>query len=227
MSPRVSDDTAAPARPTRRRSSTRAELVRAAEALFDETGSASASVEAIVTRAGFTRGAFYSNFATTDELFFAVYEAQEAVVVERLEDGFRAALGTTDPQSADAIVSGVLGGLPPEGKWYAIRSVLLSRARHEPELRALLRAHTDAFHAALEPLLVESVTAQGRRLTVAPDVFTRAVVAAHVGAVSQTVLYDDAATIRVAAVRGALLGLSEPAREPDGADDLDDTGGTA
>jgi len=203
MSPRVSDDTAAPARPTRRRSSTRAELVRAAEALFDETGSASASVEAIVARAGFTRGAFYSNFATTDELFFAVYEAQEAVVVERLEDGF------------------------PEGKWYAIRSVLLSRARHEPELRALLRAHTDAFHAALEPLLVESVTAQGRRLTVAPDVFTRAVVAAHVGAVSQTVLYDDAATIRVAAVRGALLGLSEPAREPDGADGADDTGGTA
>ena len=54
---------------TRRREATRQKLLDAAAQVFAEVGLDAASVEAICERAGFTRGAFYSNFETKDELF--------------------------------------------------------------------------------------------------------------------------------------------------------------
>src|ERR671910_2664738 len=54
---------------TRRREATRQKLLDAAAQVFAEVGLDAASVEAVCERAGFTRGAFYSNFETKDELF--------------------------------------------------------------------------------------------------------------------------------------------------------------
>ncbi len=57
-----------------RRTQTRERLVAAAISVFAEKGVLAASVEEICDLAGFTRGAFYSNFATKDELCFAAVE---------------------------------------------------------------------------------------------------------------------------------------------------------
>ena len=57
---------------TRRRENTRARLLEAAAQVFAEVGLEGASVEAICERAGFTRGAFYSNFESKDQLFLAL-----------------------------------------------------------------------------------------------------------------------------------------------------------
>lgn len=57
---------------TRSRENTRARLLDAAAQVFAEVGLDGASVEAICERAGFTRGAFYSNFESKDELFLAL-----------------------------------------------------------------------------------------------------------------------------------------------------------
>ena len=57
---------------TRRREQTRARLLDAAHEVFAEVGMDAASVETICERAGFTRGAFYSNFESKDELFLAL-----------------------------------------------------------------------------------------------------------------------------------------------------------
>src|SRR5690349_24500651 len=54
---------------TRSRENTRARLLDAAAQVFAEVGLDGASVEAFCDRAGFTRGAFYSNFESKDELF--------------------------------------------------------------------------------------------------------------------------------------------------------------
>ncbi|MET4158277.1 AcrR family transcriptional regulator [Agromyces sp. PvR057] len=54
---------------TRSRENTRRKLLDAAAQVFAEVGLAAASVEAVCDRAGFTRGAFYSNFESKDELF--------------------------------------------------------------------------------------------------------------------------------------------------------------
>lgn len=61
-----------PPHATRSRENTRARLMAAASEVFAESGFDGASVEEICERAGFTRGAFYSNFASKDDLFFAL-----------------------------------------------------------------------------------------------------------------------------------------------------------
>src|SRR6201993_5492285 len=59
-------------RPTR--DETRDKLFEAATRVFEEQGIGSASIEAIAAAAGFTRGAFYSNFKSKDELIIAMIE---------------------------------------------------------------------------------------------------------------------------------------------------------
>jgi len=53
---------------TRRRAATRARLLSAAREVIAERGAGGATVEGIAERAGFTRGAFYSNYSSLDEL---------------------------------------------------------------------------------------------------------------------------------------------------------------
>lgn len=57
---------------TPRRAATRARLVEAARDVIADRGAGGATVEEIAERAGFTRGAFYSNYASLDELFVDV-----------------------------------------------------------------------------------------------------------------------------------------------------------
>jgi AcrR family transcriptional regulator len=52
-----------------RQAATRAALIDAAARVFAERGFMGASGEAITERAGYTRGAFYSNFGSKEELF--------------------------------------------------------------------------------------------------------------------------------------------------------------
>src|SRR5437868_14597185 len=59
-------------RPTR--DDTREKLFEAAAQVFEEQGIGGASIEAIAAAAGFTRGAFYSNFKSKDELIIAMLE---------------------------------------------------------------------------------------------------------------------------------------------------------
>jgi AcrR family transcriptional regulator len=59
-------------RPTR--DNTRQRLFAAAACLFEARGIGASSIDAIAAEAGFTRGAFYSNFATKDELIVAMLE---------------------------------------------------------------------------------------------------------------------------------------------------------
>jgi AcrR family transcriptional regulator len=49
-------------------------LFEAAARVFEEQGIGSASIETIAAAAGFTRGAFYSNFKSKDELIIAMIE---------------------------------------------------------------------------------------------------------------------------------------------------------
>ncbi|WP_396658569.1 TetR family transcriptional regulator [Microbacterium sp.] len=74
----------------RGRERTRALLLEAASEVFAEVGLDAASVEAICERAGFTRGAFYSNFESKEELMLAlttqIAEQKMALVTQRARE---------------------------------------------------------------------------------------------------------------------------------------------
>jgi AcrR family transcriptional regulator len=74
---------------------TRQKLIHSAERLFARVGFEAASVEAIANDAGFSRGAFYSNFSTKEELLIEAFEA----LCRRMNDETEAILGRS--QKAD------------------------------------------------------------------------------------------------------------------------------
>jgi AcrR family transcriptional regulator len=71
-------------RPTR--DDTCEKLFEAAAHVFEEQGIGGASIEAIVAAAGFTRGAFYSNFNSKDELIIAMIEDHVEQSIGRMHD---------------------------------------------------------------------------------------------------------------------------------------------
>src|ERR1700742_3773485 len=68
-------------RPTR--DDTCEKLFEAAARVFEDQGIGGASIEAIAAAAGFTRGAFNSNFSSKDELIFAMLEDHVAQSIRR------------------------------------------------------------------------------------------------------------------------------------------------
>src|SRR3712207_5988200 len=75
------------------RERTRADLVDAAERRFTRDGFHATSVDQVAAEAGYTKGAVYSNFASKEDLFFAVYERR----AERAIDESARALDEAGP----------------------------------------------------------------------------------------------------------------------------------
>src|ERR1700690_4472568 len=82
-----------PVRVTRRRAETRARLLDAAFSVFATKGFGRTSIEDVCTAAGFTRGAFYSNFDTLDELFYALYQQRAEAIAAEVAAALEAARG--------------------------------------------------------------------------------------------------------------------------------------
>ncbi|HEY0704709.1 MAG TPA: helix-turn-helix domain-containing protein, partial [Candidatus Acidoferrales bacterium] len=57
-----------------RTDATRRKLLAAAEQIFARTGFEAARLEDIAAKAGYTRGAFYANFDSKEDIFFALLE---------------------------------------------------------------------------------------------------------------------------------------------------------
>jgi AcrR family transcriptional regulator len=73
---------------------TRAALLRAASRLFSRRGLEGTSIDDIAEAAGYTKGAFYANFESKQELFLVMVDEKFAQEIERLD---RALAGTDDP----------------------------------------------------------------------------------------------------------------------------------
>ena len=204
---------AAPKR--RARAHTRAAIIDAAEALFAEHGTPSASIDEICARAGFTRGAFYSNFRTVDDVFFALYERKTAALIERLRSHAVASrpAGLADSEAGgtlEAVVDELLAVIPADAQWYALRALYGLRAAADPALSAVLREHGEAFQAGFIPVLTQIADSVGGALLPDVEEAARVVTAAHVGSVLQGAFADDPARLRRDTVLAALSGVLSP-----------------
>lgn len=124
--------------------------------MFEEQGIGGASIEAIAAAAGFTRGAFYSNFKSKDELIFAMLEDHVEQSIRRNLDllarhrnlaDFLEALRTMDRSRQDPL------GRSPLLHMEMILFVARAEKRR-PELAKRLRARrkliTDIVEIALK-----------------------------------------------------------------------------
>jgi AcrR family transcriptional regulator len=65
---------------------TRSRLMQSAARLFCRRGLEQASVDEVARDAGYTKGAFYANFRSKEELFLAMMDEKFAAEVERLDE---------------------------------------------------------------------------------------------------------------------------------------------
>lgn len=123
------------------RQRTRELLITAAMRVFARDGYAGASVDAIAEQAGFSVGALYSNFATKQELFLAVFERHCAA---ELADLRALVADSGSREELLAAVSGRFAELDEQHRaWWQLSSELWLFAQRHPDAAQRLAAVQD------------------------------------------------------------------------------------
>ncbi len=199
--PRAADDapprTIAPAPPrarSARREATRERVLDAAREVFAERGVIGATVENICAHAGFTRGAFYSNFTDKADVLRALTVREHARLLAHIDAGFAlveesayrgpgmvvdgdpgAGPGPRGPLAS--VVDHLLESVPADRQFSLIQTELEIHAVRDP---ATSRAFAEAdarFQARIAEFLARGLERLGRELVVGPGEATDAVIA--------------------------------------------------
>ncbi|MDZ7895569.1 MAG: TetR/AcrR family transcriptional regulator [Sphingobium sp.] len=110
---------------------TRDRLIAAAHASIVEEGVAAMSIRNICGAAGHSQGAFYSNFASKDDLLVEVMQAHIQDEVTMLRDLVRRAEGA-DIEATLQILAARLADLAAEARWSLLSIELHLNARRDP-----------------------------------------------------------------------------------------------
>jgi AcrR family transcriptional regulator len=192
---------AAPSRQAARTAATRRKLLLAAEQTFARDGYEAARLEDIAARAGYTRGAFYANFDSKEDIFFALLEQTVArrigEVNELLErhDNPQQRLRALRKHYAQIAKDRRLALLSLEFKLFAVR---------HPEAHARLRSRQRGLRACGGDIVRRVMKSLGRSLPISSGAAATAL-----GAFSHGMLLEhlvDANSLTDAEIRH-LLGL--------------------
>jgi AcrR family transcriptional regulator len=180
---------------TKRRAETRAKLIEAAFRVFADKGFGQVRIEDVCAAAGYTRGAFYSQFDSLEELFFTLYDDRAHVIASQVTEALT--VEDTTPGS-EAVIDRVCATLLLDRDWLLIKTDFLLHAARHPDVADRLAHHRQWLRTAVESRL------QGarERLTL-PEAIgdipsaSRAVVAAYDGVTVQLLLDGDLPGARV------------------------------
>jgi AcrR family transcriptional regulator len=208
-------------RASARRQATRARLLEAATAEIGERGYHATSIEHIAERAGFTRGAFYSNFENKEQLFAEALEVGRRTLVGDLE----AQLATTglpidrdgiDQVGVEQAVELILRGLPKETAWYVLNVEADLLAARDPIFAALTRESATRFLDDLGQLVERTIAEYGLRFTIDSRQVIRVLFGYFSAALREAVLEGGADDIkrsvaqRAQTVTRLLIAIVEP-----------------
>ncbi|MFJ6769832.1 TetR/AcrR family transcriptional regulator [Kitasatospora sp. NPDC091257] len=193
-------------RPPRRRIHTRARLLAAARELFLSVGFARTSIEDVCAAAGYTRGAFYSNFGGKEELLLALFDDQAARRMAELAELAAACEALAPRERAQRLVEALLRVEPTESGWIllflefrlvAARTAALAEqvAAHD---RAVARALAEVLERALPELVPPGASA---------DQAATVVLAAREGLLARTAAGGAVAEDLLTATAAVLSGL--------------------
>ncbi|MFG2127486.1 TetR/AcrR family transcriptional regulator [Streptomyces sp. NPDC048751] len=176
-------------RVTKRRVRTRANLLDAAFAVFAAKGFGRVSIEEVCEAAGYSRGAFYSNFDSLDELFFALYQERADLIAQQVAD---ALAGDGPDLHVPASVDRVTDVLLLDIDWLLVKTDFLVHAARDPAVAQSLLEHRARLRRAVADRLAR---AQGHTALPAVlgdvDAAAHAVVAAYDGVTTQLLLDRD------------------------------------
>ncbi|MFT4136192.1 TetR/AcrR family transcriptional regulator [Microbacterium sp.] len=153
---------------SRRREQTRARLLEAAHEVFGEVGMDAASVEAICERAGFTRGAFYSNFESKDELFLALVTRLAEDKLDEVAGRVRE-IGPDDMTDLTALVHRVVGASFGAKMEPQLISEIRTQALRDPRMAQAYLVWQSAMRERVAGIIGHVVDVYGIRLRLPVD----------------------------------------------------------
>ena len=180
---------------------TRQRLLRSAEHIFARDGFEAASIEEIADAAGYSRGAFYANFNSKEDLFMAL-----------LEDFFRRRMADVEnlmqiaktPQEQAELLRDYYSHISIQKQWALILLEYKLFAVRHPRAQARLQKSLRGLRASGARILERLSTALGHRTPVSS--MTAAVA---MGALSNAILLERSVDPELLAPRevGTLLSL--------------------
>lgn len=198
--------------PRRSRENTRARLVEAAGDVFAEKALRRVTVDDVVAAAGFTRGAFYSNFSGIDELFFDVYAYQ----ADQMLDAVGEVVEGVRPEdfSMDSLAL-VLGALRPFGRrWFLIQNEFALFAVRDEAARETFQEQHRRIQGRIEQIVHAVLSLLGREPEVPLRHVADALIALYLHSLGTEQLETgglDPESLESAVLPKVLLGLSRPA----------------
>ncbi len=155
---------------TPRRAATRERLMDAAVVMFAEKGVLGATVEEICEQAGFSRGAFYSNFDSKDDLCLAVIQRQgltNLAAAREVTALATEAIGTLDLDELIDQGVALFAATQPQEPADAIATIELRLyAARNPAVRAAVSAFSEEVSATFAAVLSAAFERAGARSTI-------------------------------------------------------------
>ena len=189
----------APARLSRaeRRAETRRRLLDAAATVFVRRGLGAASVEEIASEAGFTRGAFYSNFESKEEMFVELLQ-------ERVYSGYRELLERL-PQESSPLerLRWAANDLKErygreEDAWlFALWLELLAHAARDPSFRSLAATFWSGTRAMNAVQIEQAFEHVGKPLPLEARHLATAMTALDIGLAVQNLVDPEQVTLEL------------------------------
>ncbi|WEO93166.1 TetR/AcrR family transcriptional regulator [Streptomyces sp. FXJ1.172] len=174
-------------RVTKRRRETNERLLDAAEQAFAECGFQGVSIAELCARAGYTTGAFYSNYDSKDELFLALFTRRSEIVLKQLSEAVDQALVSEQPVATFIELASVVD--EQTRTWFLISTEFTLHAIRNPEAAQALARHDAAIRAAIAELLAPLLATTQRQVTETDlDMLLRLVVAVREGGLAQSLV---------------------------------------
>ncbi|WP_067779415.1 TetR/AcrR family transcriptional regulator [Actinomyces vulturis] len=167
--------------PSQRRAETQQRLLEAGRTLFASKGIGATSVKDICSEAGFTRGAFYSNFDDMDHFVRRVADHEWTTITNFLDTSLANVIASLDEESDylsndDAELSAaitrlsakLLHAIPVSRDFYLLQNEFALFLSRDPENSPTLRAGYYEFRQHMEKYLVTGLSAIDREPLIPP-----------------------------------------------------------
>lgn len=203
----------------RKRADTRDRLIDAAREVLAEEGLQGASVEVICERAGYTRGAFYSNFETRQDLVLAVFHREKELALQHLRQAVdsQRSRATDDPAIVVGhVIDDFLALQTNDRVSFLVHSEFAIHALRDPAIAEVYREAISATTDELARAVADVLALLDRRLTADLDHVVALIMGAFEYSEREALMHggDGDRSILTGTLPQLLLGLSEAA--PDG-----------
>ena len=173
------------------RAETRRRLLEAAARVFAERGFQGSSVDAITAEAGYSRGAFYSNFDSKEQLFAALLQERVyAIYRDMAEQSARAGERPSLREVGERLAA--VQRAPEGGGLFRLWLELLAHAGRDERFREIAAGFWRGTRAESADAIAKAFAERGTAPPAAPEGLATAMIALDIGLAIQHFVDPDA-----------------------------------